>query len=93
MNATDQDAEATEDLLACDEPDPRAYFFEKFVPCEPMCKNAIAIGERIEHDVSEKDPDILLDYLKIREEHMEEVRSGAILKEKIERNMVLDNNN
>lgn len=93
MNATDQDAQATEALLSYPDPDPRAYFYERFIPCEPGCRNALAMGERIEQLVAEEDPDILLDYLELREEHMEEVRSGAIVREKIERNKVLDSNN
>lgn len=89
MNATDQDAEALNQLNAVPDPDSRAYFVERFVPCSPGCEYALAEGERIEEELSEKDPELLRDYLFLREEHMEDVRSGRIIDEKRERDRIL----
>jgi hypothetical protein len=89
MNATDQDKEALNQLNSHPDPDSRAYFVERFVPCNPGCVNAIREGERIEKEMSEKCPELLKDYLFLREEHMEDVRCGRIIDEKRERDRIL----
>ncbi len=90
MSATDQDAQAMKDLWNTEDPDPAAYFVERFVPCTPLCENAIREGNRIEAELSEMDPDLLLEYLHLREDHMEEVREGRIVEEKDARNAILE---
>ncbi|MCU0799631.1 MAG: DUF483 domain-containing protein [Candidatus Thermoplasmatota archaeon] len=89
MAGTDQDLEAKEALNKFEDPDPRAYFVERFVPCRPDCPEAIREGECIERALSKQAPDMLPDYLRLRDEHMEEVRSGAIIKEKRARDQTL----
>ena len=85
MGGTDQDEEAKEALKDHPAPDPRAYFVERFVPCRPDCPEAIREGKRIEEKLSEMSLDMLAEYRSLREMHMEEVRSGAIIEEKRER--------
>ncbi len=82
MAGTDQDQEAMEALRGHGAPDPRAYFVDRFVPCRPDCPEAITEGERIEGALSKKTPDLLVEYRRLRDEHVEEVRSGAIVREK-----------
>lgn len=89
MNATDQDMEALKQINMLDHPDSRAYFVERFVPCSPECKPALEEGERIERELGELDPDLLREYLFLREEHMEDVRSGRIIDEKRLRDRIL----
>ncbi|RLF67258.1 MAG: hypothetical protein DRN57_05875 [Thermoplasmata archaeon] len=89
MNATDQDAEASRQLLECPDPEPEAYFVERFVPCSPTCPNAAAEGARIERELRSLDRDVHAMYLELRREHMTEVREGRILKEKRERDLLL----
>ena len=90
MSTTDQDAHAMKDLWKTKDPDPAAYFVERFVPCTPLCENAIREGNRIEAELSEMDPDLLLEYLHLRDDHMEEVREGRIVEEKNARNAILE---
>ncbi len=89
MAGTDQDLEAMEALKKVKDPDPSAYFVERFVPCRPDCPDAIVEGKRIEGALSKQAPDLLPDYLRLRDEHMEEVRSGAIVREKKARDLSL----
>ena len=82
MACTDQDEEAMRMLIAEKDPDPRAYFVERFVPCSPRCPNAISEGRRIEEEIEEKAPRVLPLNRGLRLDHMEEIRSGRILEEK-----------
>lgn len=82
MACTDQDAEATRQLREYGDPDPRAYFVERFVPCRPDCTEAIREGRRIEEALKGISPCLLELYEGLRRDHVEEVRSGRILDEK-----------
>jgi len=89
MAGTDQDLEAMEALKKVKDPDPRAYFVERFVPCSPVCSAAIGEGLRIEGELNAKAPGTLPLYEKLRLDHMEEVRSGRIIAEKKQRDIDL----
>jgi hypothetical protein len=82
MDCADQDEEAMRMLRAETDPDSRAYFVERFVPCSPRCPAAIAEGRRIEEALRERAPGILQIYGKLRMEHMDDVREGRIIAEK-----------
>jgi hypothetical protein len=82
MQGTDQDLEAHEELRQERRPDPRAYFVERFVPCNVKCKRAIAEGARIIDTLERMDPEVHELYMKLQLRHMEDVRLGRILKEK-----------
>lgn len=87
MRATDQDLVAMERLKAFTDADATAYFVERFVPCSPDCSRALEEGERIEDELSDTDPELLLEYLKLREDHLRDVREGRIVEEKKERDL------
>ncbi|MGA1821144.1 MAG: DUF483 domain-containing protein [Thermoplasmatota archaeon] len=82
MQGTDQDRAATEALRKEPDPDPDAYFVERFVPCRPRCDRAISIGRKITSDLYRTDPQIASIYQKLKREHMKEVRIGSIVEEK-----------
>ncbi|MEA3559422.1 MAG: DUF483 domain-containing protein [Candidatus Thermoplasmatota archaeon] len=89
MNGSDQDLEA-HDLLRKDRsPDPRAYFVERFVPCGPHCKNAVAEGERVEKGLHVLDRDLEEEYITLRSSHLNDVRNGKIIKEKKRRDELM----
>lgn len=89
MEGSDQDLEAHEKLRQDRSPDPRAYFVERFVPCDPHCNAAIAEGERIQRELHLMDRELEKRYLQLRREHMEDVKRGSILKEKNRRNELM----
>ncbi len=82
LAGTDQDLEAMESFKGHPEPDPRAYFVERFVPCRPDCPEAIKEGDRIEQELGRLAPALLPMYRTLRTGHIEEVRSGAVIREK-----------
>jgi hypothetical protein len=86
MQGTDQDQAATEALGAEPHPDPDAYFIERFVPCRPGCLKAASMGRKITADLEKIDPNMAEIHIKLKREHMEEIRCGSILKEKQKRN-------
>ncbi|MBN1538768.1 MAG: DUF483 domain-containing protein [Candidatus Thermoplasmatota archaeon] len=89
MHATDQDQEAHDRLILDRNPDPGAFFVERFVPCNIGCMYAIAEGERILGGLRRLEPELAEIYLKLRTEHMEDFRSGRILREKAARDKLL----
>lgn len=89
MQAIDQDQEAHDQLRQDRHPDHSAFFAERFVPCSVRCRYAVAEGERILGGLRQLAPDLAELYLKLRKEHMEDVRSGRILSEKAVRNRSL----
>lgn len=89
MNGSDQDEKATSSLRSISNPSPDAYFLERFVPCSPNCKNAERMGRQLGSLLTEISPDLGDTYSSLKLEHMEEVRSGRILKEKRERDSLI----
>lgn len=89
MEGTDQDQEAHEKLRQDRSPDPRAYFVERFVPCDPHCENAVAEGSRLEKRLHIIDGELGEKYMKLRIQHMNDVRNGVIIKEKRSRDEML----
>lgn len=89
MQGTDQDLAATEALRIEPDPDPDAYFVERFVPCTPGCRKAASIGRKITEDLRRNNPELAGIYGKLKREHLEEIRSGSIVEEKTIRNKQL----
>jgi hypothetical protein len=89
MQGTDQDLEAHEALRQDKMPDPRAYFVERFVPCNVHCNRAIAEGAHIEDRLKDLSGDLSDLYVKLRFRHMEDVRLGRIVREKRERDELM----
>ena len=85
MDATDQDLAAQEALKGEEDPDPNAYFLERFVPCTPRCERAVEEGRRISDELEKMDPDLAKTYKGLQEDHMKDVLNGVILDEKAER--------
>ncbi len=85
MKGTDQDEKATSALRAISNPSPDAYFLERFVPCSPNCGKATEMGRQLEILLKGISPDLGNLYRSLKLEHMEEVRSGRIVREKRER--------
>mgnify|MGYP006285753157 FL=1 len=84
-NATDQDLFATKALREESDPDPDAYFMERFVPCSPRCENAIREGRRITWELNRVDPGLVELYGDLKRDHMKDVADGVILEEKKKR--------
>ena len=82
MEATDQDMEATLALRRAEEPDPDAYYVERFVPCRPDCPGAIGRGRSLESGLRALDEELARRYRGLKASHMTDVREGTISKEK-----------
>jgi len=90
MDATDQDEGAMEALKVHPAPDPRAYFVDRFVPCRPDCPGAVKEGKRLDQELQRVAPELLPEYREVRKGHMEDVRSGAIVREKKDRDRAIE---